>query len=419
MALLEIFAVGCFIFALALIATDWLHRTVIVLAGASLFVISGVLEQRDALRSIDLNTLGLLVGMMIIVAITERTGVFEQVAIVAMRVSRGRSVAVVALMVTTTALLSAFLDNLTSILLVAPITIVVASRYGMRPVPLLIMQIIASNIGGAATLVGDPPNIMIAGATGLSFNAFLINLAPVSVIVLIIVGFTLYLARRNEFRSTDASVNIRDLDPGVELATGRDLWVPLVVLLGTIIAFFVHGALGLEPATVALTGATVMLLAGNASLDETLAKIDWATLFFFAGLFVMVGGLEQVGFIDSVAEATGDATSDSRPAELFGILWVAALGSAFVDNIPFTAAMIPVVDQLNDGDDDAYWWSLALGACYGGNATLIAAAANVACQGVAERHGVRIRFTQFLTWGVPATLLSLGISTVYIAVVHL
>ncbi len=408
-----------FVLALLLMVSDWLHRAVIVLVGAALFVLVGALNQEQAFEAIDLDTLGLLVGMMIIVTITERTGIFEQVAIMAMRVSKGKPLAVVAMMVGMTALLSAFLDNLTSILLIAPITIIVASKFGMPPVPLLIMQIIASNIGGTATLVGDPPNIMIAGATGLSFNAFLINLAPISIVTLVVVCGVLYITRRSQFRGHGDTVDLQDMQPEVALATGRALWLPLGILSATIVAFFIHGAIGMEPATVALVGAAAMLLSDVAPIEDTLARIDWTTLFFFIGLFVMVGGLEHVGFIDSVAAATKDLTAGSRPAELFAILGIAAVGSAFVDNIPFTAAMIPVVEQLNEANDDSYWWALSLGACFGGNATIIAAAANVACQGVAERHGVRITFREFLKWGVPATLMSLAIAAAYIWAVHL
>lgn len=417
--MLEILAPAAFIVALALIATEWMHRAAVVLAGASLFVLAGVLNQHQAFEALDLDTIGLLVGMMIIVHVTERTGVFEQAAILAMRLSRGRPLAVVLVMVTFTAILSAFLDNLTSILLIAPITIIVAARYGMPVVPLLIMQIIASNIGGTATLVGDPPNIMIAGATGLSFNAFLANLAPVAIVTLYIVTLLLYAVGRKRFRGHGEHVTITDIQPEVELASGRALWVPISILLTVVAAFFVHGALGLEPATIALTGATAMFVTGAARLDDSLRELDWPTLFFFAGLFVMVGGLEQIGFIDEVASATKDLTAGSRAAELFGVMGIAAVGSAFVDNIPFTAAMIPIVEQLNEGHDDSYWWALALGACYGGNATIVAAAANVACQGVAERNGIRLSFTEFLKWGVPATVLSLGIAAGYIWIFHL
>ena len=416
---MELLASVVFVVALGLIATDWLHRTVIVLAGAALFVLVGVLDQAQAFEAIDLSTLGLLIGMMIIVAVTERTGVFEHLAILALRLSGGRPFAVVASMVTLTAVLSAFLDNLTAILLVAPITIIVARKIGMRPAPLLVMQILASNIGGTATLIGDPPNIMIGSATGLSFNAFLVNLAPVSILTLVVVTLVLYAVRRRAFvTDSQQPVEIRDLQPDVELKHGRELWLPLGVLGATVLAFFLHEILHLEPATIALTGAAALLLTGVGQVDETLSHLDWPTLFFFAGLFVMVGGLEQVGVIDAIAQRTADITAGSRTAEFVGIMSIAAVGSAFVDNIPFTAAMIPIVEQLNETDDDGYWWALALGACYGGNATIVAAAANVACQGVAERHGVPISFREFLGWGLPATLLSLGIAAAYIMVFH-
>ena len=314
--MLETLAPIAFAVALLLIATDWLHRTVIVLTGATLFVLFGVLDQHEAFEAIDLGTLGLLVGMMIIVKIVERTGVFEQVAIVAMRVSRGKPFAVVVLMVTITAVLSAFLDNLTSILLIAPITLIVAAKFGMPPVPLLIMQILASNIGGTATLVGDPPNIMIASATGLSFNAFLVNLAPVAALSLVVVTGVLYVTRKSQFQGHGQVVQLDDIQPEVELASGRELWVPVGIMGVTVLAFFVHGQLGLEPATVALAGATAMLLSGIAPIDETLSGIDWPTLFFFGGLFVMVGGLEHIGFINSIANTTEDLTAGSRPAEI-------------------------------------------------------------------------------------------------------
>lgn len=416
--MLEVIAPIAFAVALLLIATDWVHRTIIVLAGSAAFVLVGVLDQHQAFEAIDLETLGLLIGMMVIVSITERTGIFEQLAIVAMRIARGRPLAVVLTTTLVTAGLSAFLDNLTAILLVAPITIIVAGRYGMPPAPLLIMQILASNIGGTSTLVGDPPNIMIAGATGLSFNAFLVNLAPVAFTVLIVVTLLMYAMHRTKFVGHGEEVIIDDIQPEVALASGRDLWVPLSILLGTIAAFFLHGMLHLEPSTIALTGATAMLMTGLSSIDEALGGVDWPTIFFFAGLFVMVGGLREVGFIDAVAAWTKDLTGGSRTAELMGILGLSAAGSAVVDNIPFTAAMIPVVDQLSSPGDDAHWWALSLGACFGGNATIIAAAANVACQGVAERNGVVITFREFLRWGIPATLVSLAISAGYLLLFH-
>lgn len=416
---LELFAPLAFIAVLLLIASEKIHRTVAALIGAALFVVIGVLNQHQALHAIDLNTLGLLIGMMIVVIITEKTGIFEQIALMLMRLSKGKPALVVTLLVTFTAFISAFLDNLTSILLVAPIAIVVAARFGMPPAPLLILQVIASNIGGAATLIGDPPNIMIAGATGLTFNEFLINLAPVAIVSLTVVTFFLYVVRKNDFIATTPHPQLNDIHLDIELAKGRELWIPLSILGTTILAFFLHDLLHIEPATVALTSATALLLYSGKEIDNVLASIDWLTIFFLAGLFVMVGGLQAVGFIDTLTNLTRQLTNGSTTAEIYGILGISAAGSALVDNIPFTAAMIPLVEQLNDHGNDAYWWALSLGACFGGNATIIAAGANVACQGVAERHGIKISFMSFLGWGLSATFISLIIAAGYLAVFHI
>ncbi len=417
---MELFAIVAFVVALFLIATEWFHRTLIVMFGAAAFVLIGVLDQEEAFAAIDLATLGLLVAMMIIVGIIERTGIFEYLALVSLRLSRGRPFRVVLVISGLTAVLSAFLDNLTTVLLIAPLVIATSARLQMRPMPLLILMILASNIGGTATLVGDPPNIMIAGATGLSFNAFIVNLAPVAGLTLVVVTLLAYLVARKSFvRASDEDVLIEDLLKDVELATGRELWMPLGVLGLVMVGFVLHAPLHLEPATVALAGAALLLfLRGVDTMESSFDAVDWTTLFFFTGLFVMVGGLQNQGVLTDVANWTRDVTGGNRTAELLGILGISAVGSALVDNIPFTAAMIPVVDQLNPGHDDSYWWSLALGACFGGNATIIAAAANVATQGVAERHGIHIRFMDFLKWGVPATIVSIGIAACFLLLFH-
>lgn len=409
-----------FVFALLLIATEWLHRTLIVMFGAAAFVLFGILDQEEAFASIDLATLGLLVAMMVIVGVIERTGIFEYLAIMSLRLSRGRPFRVVVVLSLLTAVLSAFLDNLTTVLLMAPLVIATCARLHMRPAPLLILMILASNIGGTATLVGDPPNIMIAGATGLTFNAFLVNLAPVAFLTLFVVTVLIYLVARPKFaRDSDEDVIVDDLLRDVKLSEGRELWLPLGILGLVMVGFVLHAPLHLEPATVALSGAALLLfLRGAERLEESLDSVDWTTLFFFAGLFVMVGGLESQGVLEAVANWTRDATGGDRTKELLGILGIAAVGSGLVDNIPFTAAMIPVVDTLNPGEDDSYWWALALGACFGGNATIIAAAANVATQGVAERHGIKITFREFLLWGIPVTAVSLAIAAGYLMLFH-
>lgn len=417
-----VFAVGVFVVALALIASERLHRTQVALVGAALVVVSQTVDQERAVEAIDFNTIGLLVGMMLIVRLTEPTGVYNYLAIRAGQLARGRPLAIFVSLAGTTALLSAFLDNLTTILLMVPITFLLADTLDIKPIPLVIMEIVASNIGGTATLIGDPPNILIAGATGLSFNSFLLNLAPIAVVTLAVVVGALYLFYRRDLQVAPANrEKVMQIDARKSIEDVGELWRTVPVLLLTIVAFFFHQALGLEPATVALTGASITLLASRQSVEDALAGIEWSTLFFFLGLFVLVGALEATGAIDQVAEGIASLTAGNRTAELMGIMWVAAIGSAIVDNIPFTATMIPVVDELQagNGGDDAYWWSLALGACFGGNATIIAAAANVAASGMAQRAGEPIGFMRFLRIGVPVTLLSMVMATGYIALRYL
>ena len=414
-------AVAVFAIALGVIASERLHRTAVALLGAALVVVSQTIDQEEAVAAIDFNTIGLLAGMMLIVRLTEPTGVYNYLAIRAGQLSRGRPFVLVAALAGTTALLSAFLDNLTTMLLIVPITFLLADTLDIRPIPLVIIQIIASNIGGTATLIGDPPNILIAGATDLSFLDFIVNLAPVAAVTFVVVTGLLYLAFRRSFRiDREARRRVMSLDASRSIEDHDELRRTLPIAVLTILAFFVQGAIGIEPATVALTGATVMLLVTRQSLEEALAGIQWATLFFFLGLFVMVGALVETGAIGEVTDAVASVTGGDRSAELLGITWVSAVGSAFVDNIPFTTAMIPVVEELRgDSGDNAYWWALSLGACFGGNATLIAAAANVAAAGMAERAGRPIGFVQFLKVGVPATLLSIAIATLYIAIRYL
>ena len=320
----------------------------------------------------------------------------------------------------TTAVLSAFLDNLTTVLLMVPITFLLADALDVDPIPLVIIEILVSNIGGTATLIGDPPNIMIAGATGLSFTAFLTNLAPVAAITFVVVTGGLYLAYRSRLQITpEARSQVMQLDAADSIEDPRELKRTVPILVATILLFFAHQALHLEPATVALAGAAVMLLITTQKVEDVLGGIEWPTLFFFIGLFVMVGALEETGAIEQVANGIADVTAGDRTAELLGIAWVSAIGSGLVDNIPFTAAMIPVVEQLSGGEDDSYWWALALGACFGGNATLVAAAANVAAAGMAARAGRPIGFVEFLRVGLPVTLVSMLIATAYIAIRYL
>ncbi len=413
-------AVATFLIALAVIASERVHRTKAALLGAAIVVlfVGGDYGQEAAIEAVDFNTIGLLAGMMILVYLTQQTGIYDYIAIRAGQISRGDPLKVVLSLAGTTALLSAFLDNLTTILLIVPITFLLADALDIDPIPLVIIEVIASNIGGTATLIGDPPNIIIAGATNLSFNAFIINLAPIAIVTFAVVIAILYRFYRSRLQIAPENRKlVMELDARASIRDPDELRRTGPVLVITVLAFFAHQALHIEPATVALSGAAVALLITRQALEQTLSKIEWPTLFFFVGLFVMVGALEQSGAIGEVATAVKDLTGGDRAAELIGILWIGGVGSAIVDNIPFTTAMIPVVAELqSDAGDDAYWWALSLGACFGGNATIIAAAANVAAAGLTERAGRPIGFVAFMRIGVPVTVISMILASAYVTV---
>jgi Na+/H+ antiporter NhaD/arsenite permease-like protein len=405
------------------IAFEWVHRTKAALVGAGLVVVVGVVDLDASIEAVDWSTLGLLTGMMILVGLTERTGVFTYLALRTAQLSKGQPLRLVFLLAGVTGVTSAFLDNLTSILLIVPITLLLADVLRISPIPLVLVEVIASNIGGTATLIGDPPNIMIGTAVPeLTFNDFIVNLAPVAIVTLLLVSGLLYLVfRRQLVVAPERLAELERLDPAADVRESRYVKRSLAVLVGTIVAFFLHAPLHLEPAVVALGGATILLLVAADNVEEALERVEWSTIFFFLGLFVMVGALEEQGVIEAVADRLAEATG-SDVGQGMTILWGSAAGSALVDNIPFTAAMIPVVEQLQAGNEefeDGIWWALALGACFGGNATLIAAAANVAAAGVVERSGQRISFGRFLAVGLPITLISLAVATVYLLVFQL
>jgi Na+/H+ antiporter NhaD/arsenite permease-like protein len=419
----DVIAAIVFVGALALIALEWAHRTKVALTGAVIMVLIGVLDQEQAIESVDWSTLGLLTGMMIIVGLTERTGVFTYLALRAAQLSAGSPLRLVFLLAGVTGVLSAFLDNLTAILLVVPITLLLGDLLRIPAVPLVVVEILACNIGGTATLIGDPPNIMIGThVPELTFNDFMINLAPIASVTLFATTAVVYLVYRHRlWIAPERAVEVARLDPARDMRGRRYVKRSIAVLLGTIVGFFLHAPLHVEPTVVAMTGAAAMLLIAADDVEDAFERVEWSTIFFFVGLFIMVGGLKQQGIIGEVADLLGDVTEGSRTAETLAILWGSAVGSALVDNIPFTAAMIPVVDELQAGRpfDDAHWWALALGACFGGNATIIAAAANVTASGTLDRSGQPLSFTRFLAIGAPVTFLSLALATAYLLVFQL
>jgi Na+/H+ antiporter NhaD/arsenite permease-like protein len=414
----DVIAAVVFAAALGLIVLEWVHRTKVALLGAVAMVLLGVLDQEQAIEAVDWATLGLLTGMMVIVGVTERTGVFTYLALRVAQLAVASPLRLVFLLAGVSGLLSAFLDNLTAILLVVPITLLLADLLRVPAIPLVVVEILACNIGGTATLIGDPPNIMIGTHVDeLTFIDFIVNLAPVAVVTLLVATGLVYLIYRRRLSiAPERAREVARLDPARDMRQRPYVKRSVAVLLATIAGFFLHAPLHIEPAVVAIAGAAAMLLVAADDVEDALERVEWSTIFFFVGLFVMVGGLEAQGIVQEVAELIGDVTGGSSTAEAMAILWGAAGGSALVDNIPFTAAMIPVVDELTSDQQfgDASWWALALGACFGGNATIVAAAANVAASGILERSGQPLSFVRFLAVGVPVTLISLLIATVYL-----
>ena len=418
----EIFAVSLFAIVLAFIAFELSHRTILSLLGAAVLISFGVVGQEEAATEfVDWNTIGLLAGMMVIVAILERTGVFEYLAIKSAQWGKAKPGRILILLALVTAFLSAFLDNVTTVILMVPVTFLIADALETSPMPFLLTQVMASNIGGASTLIGDPPNILIGSAADLSFADFVLNLAPIVLITLPVVLGILYLMFRRELKGgADAEAVIANMDASGSIRDGVLLRRSLIVLSLVILAFFLHGALHLEAATIALFGAAALLLYSGVSVEEVLRDVEWPTLLFFVGLFILVGGLEATGFVGRIAEAlTGVAAGDSATTAVV-VIWGSGIASGIVDNIPFTATMIPVIQDLAEAEGLSeaqvrpLWWALALGADFGGNLTLIGASANVVVAGMSERAGQRISFLKFMLYGIPVTLASLALATLYV-----
>jgi Na+/H+ antiporter NhaD/arsenite permease-like protein len=418
----EFFAVALFAVVLMLIAFEILNRTVAALLGAAILISFGILDQEQAATEfVDWNTIGLLAGMMVIVAILERTGVFEYLAIKSAQWGKARPGRILILLSVVTAFLSAFLDNVTTVILMVPVTFLIADALESSPMPFLLTQVMASNVGGAATLIGDPPNILIGSAADLSFLDFVFALTPVVLLTLPAVLGVLYLMFRKDLsRSKDAEETIGAMDAAASIRDPILLRKSLFVLGFVIVAFFLHGALHLEAATIALFGAAALMLYARSDVEGVLREVEWPTLLFFVGLFVLVGGLEATGFVGSIASALTNIAGGTSALTAIVVIWGSGIASGVVDNIPFTATMIPVIQDLAKAEGLSeeevlpLWWSLALGADFGGNLTLIGASANVVVAGMSERAGQKISFIKFMLYGIPVTLVSLTIATVYV-----
>lgn len=413
-----------FITAYVLIASEKVNRVAAALGGAGVVLAIGVIGPEDAFFSgetgIDWNVIFLLFGMMVIVGVLRQTGVFEYVAIWAAKKAKGKPFRVMTLLCMITAVASAGLDNVTTVLLIAPVTLLVCDRIGVRPIPFLIAEALASNVGGTATLVGDPPNLIVASRSGLTFNDFLTNLAPIVVVMLVVfVALSRWLFRKDFEADPDQVAEVMELDEREAIRDPKLLVKSLVVLGMVLAAFSLHTVLHLEPSVVAMLGAGLLIVLSGMSSRTYLADIEWETLLFFAGLFMLVGALVKTGVIDHLAQGLVTATGDSIPVALMLLLWGSAVLSAVVDNIPYVATMAPVVDQLVNGDGpfqgrEGLWWALLLGADLGGNATAIGASANVVVTGIAKRNGHPISFWEFTRYGAVVAVVTLGIATPYL-----
>jgi Na+/H+ antiporter NhaD/arsenite permease-like protein len=414
-----IVATAVFLLTYAIIVSEKIHRTIAAFLGAGLVVIMGIIDPEQAVHAIDFNTIGLLVGMMIIVGITRQTGVFEYLAIKSAKRSSGEPLKILAALCLVTAVLSAFLDNVTTVLLIVPVTFAIAGQLKLSPLPFLIAEIISSNIGGTATLIGDPPNIMIGSATGLGFMDFVFNLTPVIVVIYVFTIFFIQIIYRKELiAKPEQQKIIMKLNEKDEIKDAALLRKCLVVLCLTVLGFILHQYVHLESSVIALSGASLLLLVTREDPEHSLQAVEWPVIFFFIGLFVLVGGLEEVGVIEAVAKWSLEVTGGNMVPTGMLILWLSAIASAFVDNIPFVATMIPLIQDMGRiggiADLNFFWWALSLGACLGGNGTAIGASANVVVIGMAEKRGQHIGFVGFMKIGFPLMLMSIVIATVYL-----
>jgi len=406
-----------FVVTYAVIASDRVNKTLAALFGGLLMIVLRVIDQEQAFDAVDFNVIFLLAGMMILAGILRRTGFFQWLAIRSVKVAGGDPFRLLVVLTLVTAIVSAFLDNVTTVVLLAPVTLSIAAILGVPPIPFLMAEIVASNIGGTATLIGDPPNILIGSAAGLDFGAFLANLTPVVILILLAYILTLRFLHRDALEVPD---DVRQaamaLDEREVISDPVLLRRSLMVIGATLVGFVLHGPLGYEPATVALLGATVLMLITRMDPESVLREVEWPTLFFFVGLFMLVDGIVRVGIIDSLAQGLLELTAGDQGVTTLGLLWLSGVASAIVDNIPYTATMIPVIQNLGSAGlhVEPLWWALALGACLGGNATIIGASANVVVANLAGRAGHPITFRGFLPYGALVTVESLLISTGYI-----
>jgi Na+/H+ antiporter NhaD/arsenite permease-like protein len=406
-----------FVATYALIATERLDKTKAALAGGLVVILIGILDQHDAFEAIDFNVIFLLAGMMVLAGVLRHTGFFSAVAIRSVKFSGGDPIRLLIVLSVVAALASALLDNVTTVVLLAPVTLYIASRLEVSPIPFLIAEILASNIGGAATLIGDPPNILIGSAFDRDFVDFLVNMAPVAVVIFGVFLVTIVFLFRHALEvHAEVREAVISLDEREVITDAPLMRLSLAVIGLTILGFLLHGALGLEPATIALSGATLLLILARYDAEAAFREVEWPTLFIFIGLFMLVHAVVEVGIIQSLADRLLEITGGDPAVTTIGLLWLSGIASGIIDNIPYTATMIPLVDQLIGSGlpPEPLIWSLALGADLGGNLTIVGASANVVVANLAGRAGHPITFFTFFKYGSIIVVQSLIISSVYV-----
>ena len=415
----QIISIVIFVVVFALIISEKIHRTTAALAGAVVLILTGIITFDVGMEHIDFGTLGVLVGMMIFVAVVKQSGIFEYIAIRTAKIAKGNPWTIMVLFCLITAVLSAFLDNVTTVLLIGPVTYTVCKMLDMSPVPFFIVEIMASNIGGTATLIGDPPNIMIGMQARLSMMDFIVYNGPAVVLIMIAAIAMFYvLYGRNLSASIEKQESIMHLHAH-EAITNKSLFRKSVVMTILVaLAFVMHSAIGVEPSVVALTAAAIMLIISSVDLEKVLLDVEWATIGFFAGLFIVVGGLVETGVIDMLANGLIEITGGNVMITIIVLVWASAIISSFLDNIPLVATLIPIVQTMEAAGMDVmpYWWAISLGACIGGIGTLIGASANVVLAGISGKYGYPITFMEYTKIGFPLMILFTAIACVYLVI---
>ncbi|WP_027869135.1 ArsB/NhaD family transporter [Eubacterium sp. AB3007] len=414
-------AISIIIFAITIVAivTEKVHRTSAALAGVVLLLLTGVLSMETAVKHVDFNTLGVLLGMMLFVAVVRHSGLFEYISIKAAKLSHGDPWKITVAFMVITAICSAFLDNVTTVLLMGPMTITMAKMLKINPTPILLAQIVSSNIGGTMTMIGDPPNIMIGSAAHFTFLQFIENTGITCLIGLVVVIFGFKTVFKKRLGASDEAIDqVMSLDENKAIAD-KNLMLTSVFMIGVVVvAFMVHGKLGIDSATVALTAGVIMMIIGRQDIEEVVRDVEWTTILFFIGLFIVVGGMVETGVIKSCADVIMNISGGRVLLTMVILLWASAFFSSILDNIPFVATLIPLIQAMaaEGMDVTPLWWAISLGACLGGNGTMLGASANVVLCSIAGKNGYPITFNQYAKVGMPVMIVTVAIANVFLLV---